>query len=465
MKKQIQAYAAQHLHDMLQDIAALVAVRSVKGDPKPGMPFGAGPADALACMETIAKRHGFSPRHHDGYMLTVNLNEHPDALGILCHLDIVHEGTGWESPPFAATVRDGKIYGRGTTDNKGPAIAALYAMRCVRDLGLPLRKNVRLMLGTDEEDGSADLKAYFQMETPPPYCFTPDAAFPVYNTEKGRFAPQYTAGFPASEQTPRILSFSGGHAMNIVPSEATACIEGFSPQALAPYLARATQSTGVTFAVQEEHGRCTLHAQGTGGHAADPQDANNALTALLQLLVALPFPPDPGQQKLKALHTLLPHGDYFGNALGVQMQDSRSGALTCNPGLLRFTPEQLHGGLDLRCPLAANEQNTAQVIAERFAAHGFTLSTTAMLPPHHVPDDLPFVQTLLHAYETYTGHKGECLSMGGGTYVHGMPNSVAFGPLLPGTDAGIHGPNEYAVISELQTCVAVFAQVIADLCG
>ena len=59
--------------------------------------------------------------------------------------------------------KDGKIYGRGTADDKGPAIAALYAMRAVKELGIPVKKNVRLILGTDEECGSSDIRHYYSV--------------------------------------------------------------------------------------------------------------------------------------------------------------------------------------------------------------------------------------------------------------------------------------------------------------
>ena len=465
MKNKIEALAEGYAKEMLADIRELVAVRSVKGEPSPGLPYGSAIGEAIVCAESIARRHGFSASCCDGYMLEVNLNDLPDALGILCHLDVVHEGSGWTTPPYEADVREGKIYGRGTADNKGPAIASLYALKLVRELGVPLRRNVRLMLGTDEESGSSDLKEYFKRRTQPPFCFSPDAAFPVYNLEKGRFAPQFSAAYAVSDALPRILTVEGGHAVNIVPEEARAVVQGLSKTAVEEFAAACSEKTGVSFTVEGSGADVTIAARGLSTHASYPEDGNNALTALIELLAAMPFAPCEGFAKLLFLHSLLPHGDYHGKALGIAQEDELSGPLTCNLGIFRYGLDALEGGLDARCPICSNEENTSKVIEKALGAQGIGLSATKMVLPHHVPEQLPFIQTLLRSFESYSGLTGECLSMGGGTYVHGMPNSVAFGAAFPDTETYAHAADEYAVIEELVCCVKIFADIIIEMCS
>ena len=150
--------------------------------------------------------------------------------------------------------------------------------------------------------------------------------------------------------------------------------------------------------------------------------------------------------------------------LGIAMSDELSGDLTLAFSLLKIDEESLYATFDGRCPLCANEDNVLKVVKEKLAEKHFELHTREMRPPHHVSGDSPFVKTLLAAYEQYTGQKGQCLSMGGGTYVHDLKNGVAFGASMPGTDNRMHGADEFAVIDELLTAAKIYAQVIVDLC-
>jgi len=449
---------------MLEDIKKIVAVRSVKGNPEPGKPYGPGPAAAIECMEEIVKEHGLSTRNVDGYVLEVNLNDKPDGVGILCHLDVVHEGSGWTTPPYEMDIRDGRIYGRGVSDNKGPAIASLYAMKCVKELGLDLNKNVRLMLGTDEECGSSDLVEYWKRATPPPYCFSPDAAFPVYNIEKGRFAPHFTAAFEENTELPRITRISGGNAVNIVPSDAEAEVEGMDIETVMKIADACSQKTEIKFSAEQQGGKVLIKAKGVSTHASYPEDGNNALTGILALLASMPMASSDGFEYIKAVVELLPHGDWLGEAVGIKMSDELSGPLTCNLGTFEYTTSSLDGGIDVRSPICGEKENVALVMEKSFAGRAMVLDTTDMVLPHHVPEELPFIQTLMHHFEDVTGVKGECLAMGGGTYVHGMKNSVAFGAAFPDTDTFAHAPDEYAIIEELEACVKIFARIIIDMC-
>ncbi|MDR1542225.1 MAG: Sapep family Mn(2+)-dependent dipeptidase [Clostridiales bacterium] len=464
MREKIETFVKCNMDDMLADISKLIAIRSVRGESEPGMPFGRGPAEAMACAEAIAIRHGFKVKHFDGYAMEINLNDGPDELGILCHLDVVHEGSGWTSPPFQADIREGRIYGRGASDNKGPAVAALYALKCVRDSGIPLSKNTRLILGADEECGSSDLKEYFKRQSAPPYSFSPDAAFPVYNIEKGRYSPSFFAEFEESESLPRIIEVEGGRAVNVVPDEAVALTEGLEKKALLELAQAFENKAGVDFELDEADGKIRICAKGLSTHASYPEDGKNALTALIGLLASAPFAECEGFRRLKSVNALFPHGDYLGEALGIRMEDEISGPLTCNLGMFKYSPSGLSGAFDARCPVCADE-SAVQTAAGAFLEKGLKLSSDSMLAAHYVPEELPFIQTLLQAYEAFSGQKGECVSMGGGTYVHGIKNSVAFGPSFPDTDTYAHAADECAVIAELEACVKIFAQVIIDMCG
>ena len=190
-------------------IYELVAVHSVKGEPAEGAPFGIGPRAALDKMIGICRREGFDTRLCYDVVGTADLMP-PDstgmpALGILCHLDVVPaEGQeGWRTDPFKMTEKDGAIYGRGVIDDKGPLCAAFMAMKCIQTLGIPLRNGVRLIFGTDEENGSGDLEIYLAKEKLPENVFTPDASFPVINIEKGMMRSQFSGSYKGGQRQHR----------------------------------------------------------------------------------------------------------------------------------------------------------------------------------------------------------------------------------------------------------------------
>ena len=171
---------------LVEAVSRLVRIRSVREPAQPGKPFGAGPAEALAEALTLAGELGFATRNYENYVGTADLNDQETLVHILGHLDVVGEGTGWTvTDPYIPKVVDGMLYGRGTDDDKGPLMAALFAMKAVRDLGIPLKHNARLIMGTDEESGSSDIAYYYAREPFAPYTFSPVAEFPVINIEKG----------------------------------------------------------------------------------------------------------------------------------------------------------------------------------------------------------------------------------------------------------------------------------------
>lgn len=465
-RKEIEAYLEAHKQEMLEDICTLCRINSEKMPYKEGMPFGEGAFTALSEALSMAEAYGFTITNYDNYVGTADLNEKERRLDILAHLDVVPAGEGWkETEPFEPMVKDGLLYGRGTADDKGPAVAALYALRAVKELHIPLKNNVRLILGTDEECGSSDIAHYYAMEKEAPMTFSPDGAYPVVNTEKGGLNGRFTAAFAPSEAEPKLLRIDAGVKVNVVPGKAYAVVTGMDVEILEAAAGETEEQTGIRFQFDAEEESTTITAIGAGAHASTPQDGNNALTGLIFLLLRLPFAPCEQLDALGKLAELLPHGDTKGEALGIAMSDEISGPLTLAFSLLKVTDSEIDGTFDSRCPLCATEENVLQVVKERMAEKGFTLHNDSMRPPHHVPGNSHFVKTLLRIYEDYTGQKGECISMGGGTYVHELANGVAFGASMPGTDNRMHGADEFAVIEELMVSAKMFAQAIVELCG
>ena len=464
MQKKIRQYFLDHKDELLADIASVVAINSVKGEAKEGMPFGEGPAKAVAEAEKIAKRMGFATKNFENYVLTINSDaDAKDAhLGILCHLDVVPAGEGWTSDPFTMVERDGKIYGRGVTDDKGPAISALWSLKAVNDLGVKLSKNCRIILGADEECGSSDLDYYFTKEDYPKYSVSPDADYPIYNCEKGRFSTTIRAKYE-NKELPALVEFHGGDTSNAVPMKAYAVVEGISLEEAEKFAEEFANKTNTKINVSEENGKVKFLCEGVSAHASTPHVGNNAVTALLSMVAALPLKGDLADY-VKGLSATFPHGDFHGEAAGIKMEDKVSGPLTCSFDILNISEGEVAGVFDVRAPICSTEANTSEVMEKTLAQYGLKLDTTKMVAPHYVDENLPFIKTLLKSYEDYSGLKGECISMGGGTYVHDIENGVAFGPCLPGTVTNIHGADEVAIIDQILLNAEIYTQVIIDMC-
>ena len=464
VKEEIGRWVDERRQDYLRDVGRLVAVRSVAGEAKEGMPFGEGPAAALKEALALASGLGFRTKDYDGYVMTADLLEGEAALDILAHLDVVGEGDGWETDPYSAVEKDGCLYGRGTDDDKGPAVAAVYAMACVRELaGDRLKKNARLILGTDEETGSRDIRHYYSIEKSAPFTFSPDASFPVYNTEKGGLVGRFRRAWDASAALPRVTRLSGGYRINVLPADAWAEVSGVTASQAGEACAAAAADMGVTLTLTEITGGVRLAVRGLAAHASTPEAGRNGITALISLLDRLPLADCDSTRALRALEKLFPHGDGEGRALGIAMADEVSGPLTLAFSLFELTERGCEGSFDSRVPLCATEANCRAVAAAALEAEGFRFEGN-MRPPHHTPGDSDLVSACLRSYEYYTGRKGECLSMGGGTYVHDIPGGVAFGAGMPGFESNLHGANERMCIADMLTAIKIFALVIHDLC-
>ncbi len=466
-KERIDAYFSNREDELVEAVSRLVAIPSTAGPAEPGKPFGAGPAAALAAAVELARRWGLEAADIEGYVAAADLNGRDTALHILGHLDVVDGGEGWMvTDPFVPRVVDGMLYGRGVSDDKGPVVAALMAMRAVKELGIPLKHNARLIMGADEESGSSDIAYYYQRHPYAPYVFSPDADFPLIHVEKGLYRPAFEKRWPPGAALPRVSALSGGVRVNVVPHQAEAVVEGLSAVLVSELAAQAARETGARFQVRAEGQAARILCTGTGGHAAEPQKANNAITALLTLLAALPLASGGSTEAVRALHRLFPHGDLGGRALGVAQSDEISGPLTLALTLLTLDETGARGRFDSRTPLCANRENCRRQAETALAAHGFAVTGhEEMDPPHHTPADSTLVETLLDCYEAYTGQKGQCKAIGGSTYVHGIPGGVAFGCTMPGFVSNLHGPDERMPVQDLMLSAKMFAEAIIRLCS
>ena len=220
-----------------------IAVPSVKAEAAPGAPFGAEVRRMLDTAMADIRALGFPVKDYDGYACDAEMGQGEETIAVLGHLDVVPAGDGWQTPPFTPVREGDRIYGRGTSDDKGPVIAALVAMKALALAGVPLKKKIRLILGCDEESGWEDMAYYAAHARMPEVGFSPDASFPVINTEKGMI--QFHLKAKAAATGMQVKRWVTGERMNVIPGVAQALLGIVNPGdeviVLAPYFASYAQ--------------------------------------------------------------------------------------------------------------------------------------------------------------------------------------------------------------------------------
>lgn len=456
IKNKISEYIDAHAAEMEAVLADLISVPSVRGTAEVSKPFGEEPARALAKMLDYCEKYGFYAKNHENYVGTADLScgKEP-ALGVLCHLDVVPAGEGWQSDPFILEKRDGKLFGRGVIDDKGPAVATLFALRAIKELCLPVRENVRFIFGTDEENGSSDLAYYTKKEALPEKLFTPDGEYPVINLEKGMIRGEASASC-SHDGRKSIVCAHGGTVVNAVPASAYAVLRGFEDDEVDHAVKNAPDGVSFTYA----DGKLT--AQGKSAHASTPWEGINAVTALMQVLGNLKTDDETGALFKKA-SSAFPFGETNGAALSLDISDERSGPLTLVFSIMDFDGGKLCGKFDIRFPICLNVPRVRELLELGLAKYDISLASMTGTEPHYVDENSDFIKTLLRVYEELTGLEGKTIAIGGGTYVHNTSGGVAFGCAFPGEDNHMHGADEFITEESFLLNAKIFTNAIYEI--
>ena len=452
MNTKIQEYIQSKEREMIQDLADLVSVPSVKGEPFRAAIFGEEPRKALYKMKELCDRMGFKTTVYDEVILVADYGSDPE-LGILAHLDVVPaQPENWASDPFTLTEKDGVLFGRGAIDDKGPAVAALWALNAVKELGIPLKKGVRLIFGTDEENGSADLEAYKKNAQFPPKVFTPDGSFPVINVEKGMLRLQFSGNTGINQ-----MEFRGGNIPNAVADKAKTIMRRVTAEKVRSVIPEESEAK---FTVTERGDNVFISCDGRAAHASTPENGVNAVTALLSLMNRLTVEP-----ALQSLENLFPFGENDGTSFGLKCADE-SGELTCVLTMLAIMPSgECEGTVDIRFPTCIDLETVKNKIGSMLESKKYKYEFLLSDEPHIVSEDSEFVNQLLSVYEEVEGEKGRCIAIGGGTYVHNIEGGVAFGAERGDTDYHMHGDNEFITTEELLKDAVLYAHAIIKVCG
>lgn len=449
MIEKIRSAFESYQSEMMKDLAAIVAIDSSGGDPEPDAPFGKGPAEALHAFLAIAERMGFETDNVDNYAGAVSLGSGEETVGILAHLDVVPAGKGWTTDPFTMTVKDGKMFGRGVIDDKGSAIAALYGMRIIRDLGIPLKRGIRLVVGTNEEQGSKCMEYYVAHREPPTLGFTPDASYPLIHGEKGSF----WAKLLFDKEDLPILKMEAGEAFNAVPSECEVLLDASVDPETLKASADKGFSEGYPVTIEKnEDGTVHMLVKGLAAHGSMPYlGVNAAVSAAMILCDAL------GEKAGKMLHFAkdVIGRDPYGKTAEVYFEDE-NGGLTLNLGLVRFENGAGWLGTDIRFPVTGTGEYATGLYRAMAEKYGVRCDIPVPSEPHYVSPDSELVTKLLNVYREVTGEKdAKSITIGGGTYArHVGKNFVAFGPEFGDQDYHMHNADEWYSLEEyMKHCV------------
>ncbi|TYS19864.1 dipeptidase PepV [Rossellomorea vietnamensis] len=453
--------------DLLGDLQKFLQIKSILNEENTTdeAPLGEGVKEALTYLLNLGEKDGFAAKNVDHLAGHLEFGQGDELLGILCHVDVVPEGDGWSVDPFGGEIKDGKIFARGAMDDKGPTIAAYYAMKIVKELGIPLDKRVRMIIGTDEESDWRCVDHYFKVEEMPTMGFAPDADFPIIYAEKGIADYDLVSKVPGSGEDAglRVLQFESGRRYNMVPDFAKARISVSTDHS------RLVQAYHSFLKEQDlqgkyymENGDLYLELEGISAHGMEPDNGKNAGLILACFLSDSEV--DSASKEYFSFVKNHFHGDSRGRSFGINYEDDITGPLTINVGKLRFDHESGGSlGLNMRYPVTFEMKEARETLEAHVNKHGFSIENFSDSEPHHVDQDHVLIKTLQKVYEEQTGDKGELLSIGGGTYARSLESGVAFGPLFPGRADVAHQKDEHMFVEDILKATAIYAQAIAEL--
>ncbi len=424
--------------EILTSIKESVAIESVKGEPKENAPYGEGPKAALDHALALGEKLGFKTGNLDNRIGWVEYGEGEEMAAVLGHVDVVPLGEGWDYDPLGCEIHDGKMYGRGVLDDKGPTIAAIYGLKAIRDLELPIDRRIRVMFGADEENGSSCVKHYVESgEELPTIGFTPDADFPVIFFEKGQSFWKMTKTVEEKPEV-KVLSVKGGTATNVVMPKCTMVVAGDFAFA---------ETEGIE--VFKEDGNTVIVSTGKSAHGSTPELGKNSAIALFKALKEQGINLGGDLQKMADFITEKIGDETQGESLGAYFTDEETGNTSVCLGMIDCTEDQLSFTLDIRYPNHGDRDVLVANVEKNANAYGLQTEITGEGKMLYVSKESELVQKLMNVYTEVTGEHEEPIAIGGGTYAKAFKNMVAFGPLFPGDEDVIHQPNECADVEKM----------------
>ncbi|MGB9694569.1 MAG: dipeptidase PepV [Caldisericaceae bacterium] len=440
----IEDFIEQRKDQLVQIVSNAIKIKSTEELPEEGAPFGKGVKEALVYALKVSEDLGFKAVNLNNVLGYAEFGEGDEVISVLGHLDVVPEGTDWKYPPYGGETHEGRLYGRGTIDDKGPIFAALFGLYALKETQTKLSKRVRIIFGTNEETGWKCMDHLKAVLRDPLIGFTPDAEFPVINREKGILNVTLRKDFATRNEEVYIV---GGERPNMVPDHAEA---RFNHKIELELVDSDVYIQGNT-----------VVARGISAHGALPEKGKNAIS-----MIANAIKSSIANEEVKDIIRFINEAvgkEVDGRSLGIKMSDEPSHDLTANLGTIEVNESYGTLTFNIRYPVTKDYKDIVSKIALTASKYGLKVAQIRNQDPLFVKDDEPLIKTLLAVYEKFTGQKGYTISIGGGTYARAMDKGVAFGPGMPGMEAVEHMANEYIEISHLVKITKIYGNAIYEL--
>lgn len=444
---------------MIESLQACIKIKSISGEAK-------GTQEALGFYLNLAQTMGFKMSKVNNFGGIIEFGESEKSIGIIVHLDTVPEGTGWKYPPYEGQIQDGKIYGRGAIDDKGPAISVLYALKAIKDSGIKPNCKIQIIIGLDEETVWNTTPKLLENVKEPDFSFVPDSKFPIVIAEKGLIWLEIKKDFDQTNK-PSILiknMLGGSESLNIVPDYCEATLECAEDQIkiIDKQLISFLKEKDFDLKLEKNNSIIKLLSRGKAAHAFSCDEGQNAISQLINFLSRLDIAEE--QKKFLDSYNTKIGMEYYGESLGLALEDEITGKLTVSPGYILLDDKSVTLKVDIRFPASEDLRSVKTKIESGFKIFKGNLKILDSLESLNFPEDDPNILKLLQVYRDYTGESdAEPLGMGGTTFSKAFKHAVAFGPTFPGMAKVEHQPDEYMEIDHLLKCTEIYALAIKAL--
>ncbi len=466
----------QNSAQMIECLQNLVRIDSVQEASEEGMPFGKGVHEAFLYALAMGEKEGYVTKNVDNYGGHIDIGEGDETVGILIHVDVVPEGSGWTYEPFGGEIVDGRMYGRGTADDKGPFVACFYAVKAILESGMELKKKVRIIIGLDEETGWKGMDYYLQREEKPDIGFAPDGDFPVIRGEKGIliFEMKKPLGTKTNAevdfakdkdavQAIELLELKGGLAANSVAEVSKAVLAGADYTQVQSNIDKLVAEHSYDIKTRIEEGKLILETKGVSSHGAMPEKGLNAISIMMACFEGVQWA-DVHVSQFVEMYNKHIGFDVHGNYIGCGFEDEESGKLAFNVGKVELGEGELVLTINIRYPFCTSETEVMKAVRDTGAHYGMSTDDIRAQAPLYFSEDDEYIQLLMGIYQKYTGDLETKPSIiGGGTYARAMDNMVAFGMLFPGEVDSMHQKDESISIENFIKATKIYAEVIAEL--
>ena len=467
MEEILNTLIEQSQKEMEEALKKLIRIPSVidMDSSAEGAPFGRDIRNALNGVIQLGEELGFEVKDYDGYAASIRFGnkENEKEIGILSHIDVVPPGDGWKTDPFEPVVTDGKMYGRGTIDDKGPMVAALYAMKAVKESGLLLKGHVNHIVGCDEETGHRCIKYYLTKEKGPDMGFSPDGLFSVIHAEKGILRFRIQKRFPETSRGELTIErIQAGTVVNAVPGTAKVWFRG-TKDALEHVKEQFLLYNNIKRKRYEwEEELLCLIFEGVSAHAMQPWLGENPILPMLDFLKDISLADKEMHDYFTCLYEMFSDG-WEGKSMGIACEDQLSGKLTMNLGIFILENRESEVKIDIRCPVHVDLNTLWKTIRLTCEKYGFKAEYWQKRPPLYIPKDAKLVRELLEVYNEMTGEESGPITIGGGTYCRDVENFVSFGPVFPGEAELAHEVNEFIDLDRFAEIAKTYAQALYRL--